>query len=398
MPQPTNDASRSRIADVMFKFFWLTLRPVERFLAQVISISTEPSAFVRERIRLGDTTNFLRAAGFFVSAISTAFLAEVATLYLLGIGDLTEPYYWLFILLTSIPFVLICYLVVRFVAPLSFKDVLHLSFYPIGAGVFAGAIFALAVSAVVGLLVAVGYIPDIKFDFTQFGEMKQLIAVYKRTAYDCLKEESLTFTILAAGLQDAYLNLKWPIDEISWLRPTIAVLYFSIAARVFMTAVDRRKSVVFGMVLLAALVATGASFLSLKAYIKWNYANSGCEEKLLARGLNRTAESALKETAQDIRGYLQADPEMKNNELWDISVGAEGRTLSYTYRLKRPIVDMEPFHRLVSGQQKDFYEGRCSEDNSFLISIKAMETHTFYSSEGERLTSYSIDRADCPKW
>ena len=52
---------------------------------------------------------------------------------------------------------------------------------------------------------------------------------------------------------------------------------------------------------------------------------------------------------------------MKNNELWDISVGAEGRTLSYTYRLKRPIVDMEPFHRLVSGQQKDFYEGRCSE-------------------------------------
>ena len=67
------------------------LRPIERFLAQVISISTDPTAFVRERIHLGDTTNFLRAVGFFVSAISTAFLAEVATLYLLGIGDLTEP-------------------------------------------------------------------------------------------------------------------------------------------------------------------------------------------------------------------------------------------------------------------------------------------------------------------
>ena len=100
------------------QFLRLTfLRPVERFLAQVISVSTEPTAFVRERIHLGDTTNFLRAAGFFVSAISTAFLAEVATLYLLGIGNLTEPYYWLFILLTSIPFVLICFLLVRFVAP-----------------------------------------------------------------------------------------------------------------------------------------------------------------------------------------------------------------------------------------------------------------------------------------
>ena len=131
-------------------------------LTQCISVSTEPSAFVRERVRLGDTTNFLRAAGFFVSAISTAFLAEVATLYLLGIGTLTEPYYWLFILLTSIPFVLICFLLVRLVAPLPFKDVLHLSFYPIGAGVFAGAVFALVASAIVALLVAVGFIPDIR--------------------------------------------------------------------------------------------------------------------------------------------------------------------------------------------------------------------------------------------
>ena len=100
-------------AGAITQFLRLTfLRPIERFLAQVISVSTEPTAFVRERIHLGDTTNFLRAAGFFVSAISTAFLAEVATLYLLGIGNLTEPYYWLFILLTSIPFVVVCSLLV----------------------------------------------------------------------------------------------------------------------------------------------------------------------------------------------------------------------------------------------------------------------------------------------
>jgi hypothetical protein len=154
----------------MVRFFRLILlRPLERFLAQWISVSTEPSAFVRERIRLGDTTNFLRAVYFFLSAISTAFLAEVATLYLLGIGDLAEPFFWLFILLTAIPFVLFCFLLVWFVAPLSFKDVLHLSLYPIGAGVFAGAAFALVASAVVASLVAVGFIPEIKYDFTHWG-------------------------------------------------------------------------------------------------------------------------------------------------------------------------------------------------------------------------------------
>ena len=66
--------------------------------------------FVREQVRLGDTTNFIRAVNFFVFAISTAFLAEVATLYLLGIGNVTQPFYWLCILLTSISFVVLCFI------------------------------------------------------------------------------------------------------------------------------------------------------------------------------------------------------------------------------------------------------------------------------------------------
>jgi hypothetical protein len=151
---------------------------------------------------------------FFLSAVGTAFLAEVVTLHLLGIGSLTEPYYWLFILLTSVPFVLLSFLLVRLVVPLSLKDVLHLSFHPIGAGVFTGAIFALVASAVVKSLVAVGFIPEIKFDFSQWGDAQQMIAVNKRALHDCLREGSLVST----GLQAAYNDLKPPIDSISYLR------------------------------------------------------------------------------------------------------------------------------------------------------------------------------------
>ena len=61
------------VAGALTQFLRLTfLRPVERFLAQVISVSTSPTAFVREHIHLGDTTNFLRAAGFFVARIFMA--------------------------------------------------------------------------------------------------------------------------------------------------------------------------------------------------------------------------------------------------------------------------------------------------------------------------------------
>jgi hypothetical protein len=190
----------------MIRLVRLLLRPFERFLGKVIAISTTPSAFVRERIRLGDTTNFLRATGFFLSAISTAFLAEVATLYLLGIGNLTEPYYWLVMLVTTIPFILFCFLAIRIVSPLSLKDVLHLSLYPIGAGIFAGAALTLLAAVIIGLLVDVSYIQNIQYDFSQWGNPAQLAAVKNRVLTDCLKENSLLVRVLAAGFPELDLG------------------------------------------------------------------------------------------------------------------------------------------------------------------------------------------------
>ena len=195
----------------MSKFFGLAfLRPVGRFLAQWISVSTAPIIFTRERIRLGDSLNFFNAANFFVYAIFGALLAEGTTTHVLGIGELSEPYYWIFILLTSIPFVLICFVLIRLVAPFSLKDVLHLLLYPIGAGVFAGAVFALVASAVVAALIAVGFIPDIKFDFSQWGPEGLSRNAYDRLVIDCLKERSLLYTIVVAGVGDGYTNLKFP--------------------------------------------------------------------------------------------------------------------------------------------------------------------------------------------
>jgi hypothetical protein len=196
-------------------FLLRLLGPIERFMAQWISVSTKPSAFVRERIHLGDTTNFLRAVGFCFSAISAAFLAEVAVLHLVGIGGLTELYYWLVILLTSIPFVLISFVLIRLVQPLPLRDVVHLSLHPIGAGVFAGAAFALIVAAGVTLLIAIGHIDEIRYDFSQYGAEEQMVAVYKQTLHECLKHQSLPYTVLAAGLGDAYQGLKSPVDNIS---------------------------------------------------------------------------------------------------------------------------------------------------------------------------------------
>ena len=116
-------------------------------------------------------------------------------------------------------------MLVRLVAPLSLKDVLHLSFYPVGAGIFAGAAFALVASAVVAALIAVGFIPDIKFDFSQWALGEGLSCnAFDRIVFDCLKERSLLYTIVVAGLGDGYTNLKFPFGYISYIRPTIRTI------------------------------------------------------------------------------------------------------------------------------------------------------------------------------
>ena len=373
----------------------LLLRPTERFLAQCISISTEPSAFVGERVHLGDTTNFLRAANFCFSAVCTAFLAEVVTLYLLGIGNLTEPYYWLFILVTSIPFVLFSFLLVRLVAPLSFKDVLHLSFYPIGAGVFTGAALALVASAVVAALVALGYLPEIRLDRSLWsGSEEQMIHALKLDLHDCLKAKNFVYTVLAAGLQEAYGELKTPVDALSYVRPVIAVLYLFIAARFFMVAVDRGKaSAVVGMVCLAAVAATAANALSVWAYLDCKTATSSCTEQLAKGqfGLGRRAESMLKAFARD------TENDLNNNELWDVSVRAEGRSLLFSNRFRKPM-DTNYFNSRLNGLQKIMRDAYCAEDNWLLRRLKATETFTYYSPDGERLTGFSIAPADCSQW
>jgi hypothetical protein len=377
----------------MIKFILMTLRPTGRFLAQCISTSTQPSAFVRESIRLGDTTNFLRAANFFLSAISTAFLAEVATLYLLGIGSLTEPLYWLFILLTSIPFVLFCFLLLRFVAPFSLRDVLHVSFYPIGTGIFVGALIALVASTVVASLVAIGFIPEIKYDFSQWGEDEENVHGLVMAVRDCLKGESLVYTVVATGLQEAYSNLRPPIDAISYIRPLIAVFYLVMAASAFTAIVEQRKRVVFCTVLLAALVSTGVNIVALKAYLQWNPDNSVCQEQLAKWqiGVDRLSESALKQMAVDLNSSAKA------NNLWESAYRADGRTLRCTYRLKSEI-DPDSLTALIKQQQKYFLDVYCSHRGRWLRAVKATESHTYYSVKGERLTSFSIGPPDCQQW
>ena len=277
-------------------------------------------------------------------------------------------------------------MLIRLVAPLPFKDVLHLSFYPIGAGVFTGAAFALVAAAVVALLVATGYIHEIRYDFTQWGgDAGPPLAVYKRALYDCLKKESLAYTVLASGFQIAYTDLKPPIDDLSYLRPVITVLYLVIAACFFMAAVDHRKSIVFGIVLLAALVATGANILSLRAYFSWKLENSDCGKKLGQIAMDRLGASALKEMARGVQASV------KDNEVYDVSVGAEGAHNQLRLSVQAAVAQSWSIFSMAGWIP-------CSDDEDFVLRIvKATETHTFYNSKGEWMTSFTISPADCPK-
>ena len=83
--------------------------------------------------------------------------------------------------------------------------------------------------------------------------------------------------------------------------------------------------------------------------------------------------------------------------MWDVSTRAEGRALVFSYRFKRPM-DTDVFNSQVNALQKIMRDTYCADGSWLLRSLKATETHTYYSPEGERLTSFSIAPADCPQW
>jgi hypothetical protein len=146
------------------------------------------------------------------------------------------------------------------------------------------------------------------------------------------------------------------------------------------------------MVLLASLLATGTNFLLLKTYFSWNYERSGCEQNLQTYGFQGVAESALQKLARDLSA------EIKSDELWQISIRAEGRVLLQTYRFNGPIADADEFHRWVSQYQKVLLEGYCADNDGGRFMREFTQSHTYYNYKGERLTSFSLSRADCPRW
>ena len=372
----------------------LLFRPFQRFLADCIAVSTQPSAFFRERIHLGDTTSFFRAGNFFLFAISAAFLAEIATLSLFGISGATEPYYWLVAVLFSIPFVLICFLLVRLVVPLSLKDVVHISAYPIGAGMFAGAFLALLAATAVAALEASGFISEITVSPATMLQEVAADDYWQLMEINCLKEQSLAITIIASGMGDGYDNLKNPFDELSHIRPVVTVLYLLIAARLFMTATDSRKFLTFGAVLLAAVLGAASIEFGLREYMQHLAEKTGCsDDVVVAAGLYQAGPHALKEFADDLNADFQKDA--SEDDVYDILVSANGRNLIYKYLWKEPILDMTAFHRGVAEDKKTFSKDRCSSD--YLLNIGAREEHHYYSSDGEWLASFVIDRSDCPQ-
>jgi hypothetical protein len=349
-------------------FVRLFLRPTERLFADCVLIGARPSTFARESIHLGDSTNFVRATRFFAAAISAAFLFEIASLYALGVGKLNEPYYWLFILLTSIPFVLICFVLLRPVARVPFKDVLHVSLYAIGAGVFAGAGLSPVVSGTIALLVAIGYIPDVRIDFSQWDERT---AVVHRALTECLeRERGVIFTALIMGLGEEYSAVKAPIGgPLSYVRTVVTLLFLLVAARLFMAVAKAHKWVVFSLVLLSAALATTANYWGLRTYLDWDLENTACAKQDV---VELTADALALSSIQDIAKQLDASE--PDTWYWDASVTAEGRTLLAKYRwtvlvgrkpesaaTRRTAVNVAKLSQMLMGTSRDGSESRADK-------------------------------------
>lgn len=374
----------------MFKFFQLLARPFQRFVPQWIAVSTEPGKFVRQRVVLGDTTNFVRAAHFFATAVGFAFLAEVGMLGALGVSGGSEPFYWLAVILLALPFVLLAYLFVRLFAPISFKDSIHLSLYPIGAGLLTGAVIALLAALVVGIMVAGRLIPSVAVDFDTFdGTTMWWSHVKQQALNDCLIREFAIVKIVAAGLQEPFTRLRDPIGYLSFVRPLFVFVFMLVAAYFFMVAVERRKKLVFGLVVLAASVAVYAAG---SMYILVKSESSVCREQLDETVKKRVkaplAVWIAKDLDQVIRENASAD------DVFEFRVAAKDGSLVMSFYDKIPLMDNQKREAMQSAR-KSTYDLYCLPNGDW----HSYDIHNIvrqFDSDGQQYDGFTMSSTDCP--
>ena len=70
--------------------------------------------------------------------------------------------------------------------------------------------------------------------------------------------------------------------------------------------------------------------------------------------------------------------DLNNNELWDVSVRAEGRSLLFSNRFRKPM-DTNYFNSRLNGLQKIMRDAYCAEDNWLLRRLKDRDFHILQS-------------------
>jgi hypothetical protein len=91
-----------------------------------------------------------------------------------------------------------------------------------------------------------------------------------------------------------------------------------------------------------------------------------------------------------------ADSIVRDNDWWHLSAHTEGRDLILEYHFKRP-ADPKTFSNTLAIFRKQMVQLECDDQSANLKRLNATQSYVFYAMDGQRLTSFSMTPADCPR-
>lgn len=376
----------------MFNSFrLLIISPIKRFLSQALVVSTEPSRFAISNITLGDGSSLLRSAKFFGFGLSAAFALYNASLQILGAGNEIEIYYFAFISVFFLIFVTISFLTARLVSPCRFIDVLQVLSYPVSASFFVGTLVTLISSAVIALCVFFDVIPDIRTDFTT---AKNFAEAAEHAYRECAKQESLAFQIIYSGLQGAFERLEEPIASLSYITPTIILLYVLGAAKIMAAVYHEHSRKMYALVVCSFIVSIALLVWGAKTYMDYHYSISKCGKEGIEFAQDQTIEDRVKKIAQE----MQNEPRQFDPILSFVSTRAEQRSLITTYQFKKKIIDKDKTYEYFGIKQRQWTEKFCrSSVVDFFRKHSIKDTQIYRTVDGQHFHTFTISTDDCRK-
>ncbi len=249
------------------------LRPALDVLATTEAIICDQKGVAAGLIAPSQTIG--KATTYFVTTFSLALILNRIGLATLGLESLSDAPYWIVHAGIVLVVALVAYGVVASIGSFAPLGAINATLLAFGAAFFVCGSFLAGTAATIRAAQEIGYIPPVIIDFSLMANNE---TAFEHALTECIRKESLGFSLFYHAAFGHFEAAHEPIDDLSYTLPASYVLATGLLGILAWFASTRRRWATAIAVLLAAASIQIGTAWAVSNYLQKEYENPACDD------------------------------------------------------------------------------------------------------------------------